>query len=211
VPSAAEAGAEGGLSVTLFGIGSQVVVDVEESCARAGWPIAACVRNASGPAHTAPHRTVTEAGPDTRLDGPVLLPLFSPANRRTAWEDAVSRGARRFPSLIDPTTILPNRIAIEEGVYVNAGCVLGAASRLGRFAFINRGASLGHHLELGEFASIGPGVVIAGSVVIGADCMVGAGAIILPNVRIGAGAVIGAGSVVRRDVPAGAKVLGTAG
>jgi acetyltransferase-like isoleucine patch superfamily enzyme len=196
--------------VTLFGIGSQIVVDVEESCARAGWPIAACIRNVLGPAYTAPDRAVIDAGPDTKLAGPVLLPLFSPANRRRAWQDALARGARCFPALLDPTSILPQRIAIEDGVYVNAGCVLGAASRLGRFAFINRGTALGHHLDLGEFASIGPGVTIAGGVTVGADCLVGAGAVILPNIRIGAGAVIGAGTVVRHDVPAGARFVGTA-
>jgi sugar O-acyltransferase (sialic acid O-acetyltransferase NeuD family) len=138
----------------------------------------------------------------------VVVPLFSPANRQHAWQHALALGARRFPALIDPTAILPRNIAIEEGVYINAGCTIGAAARLGRFGFVNRGASLGHHLDLGEFASIGPGVVIAGQVAIGRAAMIGAGAVLLPGVRIGERAVVAAGAVVRRDVPAGALASG---
>ena len=87
---------------------------------------------------------------------------------------------------------------------MNAGCVIGACSQLGAFAFVNRGCSLGHHLCLGEFVSLGPGVVIAGQVTIGAGAMIGAGAVLLPKITVGADAVVAAGAVVRRDVPAGA-------
>jgi acetyltransferase-like isoleucine patch superfamily enzyme len=141
--------------------------------------------------------------PGLVLCGPVLLPLFSPANRRFAWQQALTFHAADFPTLIDPTSILPQRIDIQRGVYINAGCTLGAASRIGAFAFINRGACLGHHLDLGAFASIGPGAVIAGQVTIGDDALIGAGAVILPGIRIGAGCIIGAGVVVDADVPSG--------
>jgi UDP-3-O-[3-hydroxymyristoyl] glucosamine N-acyltransferase len=193
-------------SVVLFGAGSPVAVDVEESCARAGWTIVAAIRNVDGPIHVSEAVPVIAA--PRRLAHPALLPLFSPANRRAAWRDAVARGAPAFPALVDPTAILPRRIAIEEGVYINAGCVLGGATTIRRFAFVNRGARLGHHLDLGEFASVGPGVVIAGQVTIGADVMIGAGAVILPGITIGAGAVIGAGTVVRRNVLPATVVTG---
>jgi hypothetical protein len=143
------------------------------------------------------------AGPALRLAGPVLLPLFSPRNRRSAWQHALSFGATEFPALLDPTAILPRRIDIDQGVYINAGCTLGAASRLGRFALVNRGACLGHHLNLGAFASIGPGAVVAGQVTIGDNAMIGAGAVILPGITIGAGCVVGAGVVIDSDVPDG--------
>jgi len=159
------------------------------------------------PAHTSPEIPVWDADGAT-IREPVLLPLFSPANRRAAWADAAARGADRFPTLVDPTTILPRRIAIAEGVYVNAGCVIGARATLGAFALVNRAASLGHDARLGTFASIGPGVTLAGGVMVGDGAMIGAGAIILPNVRIGARAVVGAGSVVRRDVPDDERWIG---
>lgn len=191
-------------SVTLFGVGSPIVVDFEESCRRAGWPIGLAVSNVPSPHYISDAVTLRNGTEGLVLSGAVLLPLFSPANRRHAWRQAVSLGAIQFPSLLDPTAILPRRLTVEEGVYVNAGCTLGAASRLGAFAFVNRGACLGHHLDLGAFASVGPGAVIAGQVTIGDDAMIGAGAVVLPGITIGPGAVIGAGVVVEADVPAGA-------
>jgi serine acetyltransferase len=198
-------------SVILFGAGSPVIVDVEESCARQGWTIAAAVRNVEGPVYASASVACVEATPALRLDShPVLLPLFSPANRQFARDHAVKLGASWFPSLTDPTSILPRRMEIGDGTYINAGCVFGAAAVLGRFVFVNRGARLGHHLVLGDFASIGPGAVIAGQVTIGPGALIGAGAVVLPGVEIGAGAVVGAGSVIRRDVPPDTTVVGRA-
>ncbi len=190
-------------AITLFGAGSPVIVDVEETCRRLGWPVAAIIRNVDAPDQAAQADLVR--GLDGWVPaGPVAVPLFTPANRRTAVTQARALGARDFPPVVDPTSILPSRIAIGEGAYVNAGCTLGALARIGRFAFVNRGASLGHHLELGEFAASGPGGVVAGQVTIGAGAMLGAGAVVLPGVRIGAGARVAAGAVVRRDVADGA-------
>ena len=190
--------------VTLFGVGSPIIVDVEESCLRAGWTISVGIQNVPSFVHASDSVPIRVVTPELRVAGPVVLPLFSPANRRSAWQHAGSLGATEFPALLDPTAILPRRIDIGEGVYINAGCTLGACARLGRFALINRGACLGHHLELGEFASIGPGAVIAGQVTIGDGAMIGAGAVILPGINIGAGCVVGAGVVIDADVPPGA-------
>jgi len=198
------------LQVVLFGAGSPIIVDVEESCARCGWSVAAVVQNMAGPVYSGLTALVRDTTDIALTDHPIVIPLFSPANRRRALQHAISLGAREFPVLLDPTSVLPRRIDIAEGTYINAGCTIGAASRIGRFAFVNRGTSLGHHLDLGDFASVGPGVVAAGQVTIGSDAMIGAGAVILPGIAIGAGAVVGAGSVVTRDVPAGATVMGKA-
>ncbi|WP_283949815.1 DapH/DapD/GlmU-related protein [Limobrevibacterium gyesilva] len=195
-------------NVILFGSGSPVIVDVEETCARRGWTVTAVVKNVAGPDYASDPARIVPAACGMDPHAAVVLPIFSPANRRLAQEHAAALGARAFPALVDPTSVLPRAIALDEGVYVNAGCIIGAASRIGRFAFINRGASLGHHLELGAFASVGPGVVAAGQVSIGEAAMIGAGAVILPGVRIGAEAVVAAGAVVRRDVPDGATVAG---
>ena len=194
--------------VILFGAGSPVIIDVEETCHRLGWTIRAIIRNVAAPDHASAADLVRPIGDDLRLTRPVVVPLFNPANRRAALEHARSFGARNFPPLIDPTAVLARKMEIGEGVYINAGCTIGAAARLGRFAFVNRGACLGHHITLGEFASIGPGVVAAGQVTVEADAMVGAGAVILPCVSIGAGAHVAAGAVVRRDVAERAIVSG---
>lgn len=196
--------------ILLFGAGSAVIVDMEQSCRRLGLDVAAVIQNRPGPSFATRPALVlpVEAAPPSLFAQGVALPLFTPANRATALEEAQALGARRFPPLLDPTAILPDDLAVAEGVYLNAGTVLGAASRLGRFAFVNRGCALGHHLLVEEFASIGPGVVAAGQVTIGARATIGAGAVLAPGLRIGAGATVAIGSVVVRDVAPGATVAG---
>jgi UDP-3-O-[3-hydroxymyristoyl] glucosamine N-acyltransferase len=195
------------MRVALFGVGSPITLDVIESAERAGWDVAYAVRNVPGPSFHDPVIPVVEADDPAWIDLDVVVPLFGPDNRRIARDDAVRRGARHFPALIDPTSVLPRRVTIADGVYINAGCVLGAAAVLGAHAFVNRGARLGHHLALGKFASIGPGAVIAGQVTIGAGALIGAGAVIGPGVVVGAKARIGAGVFLRADVPDGATVI----
>ena len=73
-------------------VGSPLVVDVEESCWRAGWTVIAAIRNVPGPAYTSPTLAPIDADEAGEILDPVLIPLFSPETRRTAWRDAVSRG-----------------------------------------------------------------------------------------------------------------------
>lgn len=196
--------------IVLYGTGSPVIVDVEESLHRAGLTLAAAIRNRPGECHLAePARALTPdaAGPGLRAL-PFLVPLFTPAHRHAAATEAAGAGFTRPFTLIDPSVPAPRSLEAGEGAYVNAGCTLGGGARLGAFVFVNRGASIGHHARLGAFCSLGPGVVLAGHVTLGRGCVVATGAIVLPEIAIGANAVVGAGSLVTRDVPAGCLVLG---
>ena len=132
---------------------------------------------------------------------PTVIPLFGPGRRQSALNDALRLGFGEFATLVDPTAIVAMSAQLEDGVYVNAGATLGAASRLGRFVFVNRGAVLGHHLDIGDFASIGPGANLAAGVTLGRGAMIGAGATLLPKVKVGANSVVGAGAVVTEDLP----------
>lgn len=195
--------------ILLFGTGSPVIVDVVESAERAGFHVAAGIRNRPGPCHLPDDLAWrTPDALDAQIRAlPVLVPLFTPAHRQVAAGEAEALGLSPL-TLVDPSVPAPRRIAIGPGCYVNAGCTLGAASELGRFVFVNRGASLGHHGRLGDFVSIGPGAVLAGHVTLGRGAVVGAGAVVLPEVSVGANAVVGAGAVVTRDVAPGTLVLG---
>jgi hypothetical protein len=115
--------------VVLFGAGSAVIVEVEESCRRLVRPVAAIVQNTADPRWAQGQSLVV---PLDRLDRglleyEVLVPLFRPVNRRTAVIQTRQLGAHRFGSVIDPTSILPSRLGVGEGVYVNAGCTIGAS------------------------------------------------------------------------------------
>ncbi|TAK49694.1 MAG: acetyltransferase [Xanthobacteraceae bacterium] len=196
--------------VVIYGTGSPILVDIEESLRRSGIAIRAGVKNRDGDSFLSDG--TLEIAPDTLDDAirglPFVVPLFTPANRQTAAREAKARGFSRPLALIDATVAPPRDCRFGPGSYVNAGAVLGAASAFEAFVFINRGVGIGHHARFGPFVSIGPGVVIAGQVTIGKGAMIGAGAVVLPKITIGDNAVIGAGSVVTRDVPAHCLALG---
>jgi hypothetical protein len=198
--------------VMLFGTGSPLLVDVEESLHRAGLTVGAAVRNRPGTSYLSAGTPSCRPEEITAamVDLPFLVPIFTPAYRQQAAQEAAGLGLLRPYRLIDPSVAAPRGLELGAGCYVNTGCTLGSASSFGPFVLVNRGASIGHHVRLGAFVSIGPGVVIAGQVTIGAGCVIGAGATILPGVTIGDNAVVGAGSVVTRDVPAGCLVTGNA-
>jgi hypothetical protein len=197
-------------SIVLFGIGSPVCADVVESCRRKGLGIAAAIRNVPGSAYVGKGISILEVAQATPEIAklPFLLPMYGPKNRRTALADAIELGFHGPTQLLDPTAIVAGDCAIEAGVYVNAGCIIGSGSSLERFAFCNRGANIGHHCRIGAFASIGPGAVLCGRVTIGEGALIGAGAVVLPQVRIGAAAVVAPGAVVARDVPDGGLAAG---
>lgn len=197
-------------SIILYGAGSPILGDVEDTCRRLGRTIEAVVQNLAEAGPREPGRRIVRPEELTaaRLKLCFVLPLFGPANREFAWSEAKGLGARLFEPVVDPTTILPSRLTLEEGVYVNCGVVVGSHARLGRFSFVNRAAIVGHHAELDEFVSVGPGANLGSLVRVGRGALIGTGAIIASGVQIGAGAIVGIGAVVLRDVPPGVTVLG---
>lgn len=194
----------------LFGIGSSLLADIEESIFRANLRVAAGVRNRPGPSHLSDDTPAvcTEDLTPELLALPFLVPLFTPGHRHMAAREAARLGLSNPFRLIDPSVAAPRRLELGAGSYVNAGCSLGSGSSFGDFALVNRGASIGHHVYLGAFVSVGPGAVIAGHVTVGTGSMIGAGATILPCMTVGENAVVAAGAVVTRDVPAGCLVAG---
>ncbi|HET9046763.1 MAG TPA: DapH/DapD/GlmU-related protein [Casimicrobiaceae bacterium] len=210
---AADAALRGGAPVrrlVLYAVSSPLVVDAEESCARAGIAIVAGVRNVDADAHTS--AAVRVIAPDEVTDAeracPVLVVLFTPGHRRHAMEEALRAGFSGAATVVDPTATIARSVSLGAGVYVNAASVIAGACELSDYVLVNRSASVGHNARIGTYASIGPGVVLAGNVTIGRGAMIGAGAIVLPQVEIGANAVVAAGSVVRHSVPANTLAAG---
>ncbi|HEY0613799.1 MAG TPA: hypothetical protein VGC96_04120 [Candidatus Elarobacter sp.] len=195
--------------IVLFGAGSPLVADYEETCARLGLTIVAAVRNVAGPvyAERAPIAGVASLRPD-QLAVPCVVPLFTPRNRAAAAGEAAALGFTFADALVDPTAIVASTSAAGLGTFVNAGCIVGASARFAEHVLVNRGASIGHHAMLEAFVSVGPGAVVAGNVTIETGASIGAGAVVLPKRRIGAHAVVGAGAVVVHDVAPGTTVIG---
>lgn len=196
--------------VVIFGVGSSIAVDIEETCSRLGIVVAAAVSNIEGPSYVSSQLRLVQTAdlPEQLLDIDIVLPMFTPGHRRKALEDCLRLGFSRHATLVDPTSAVASSTSLAPGVFVNAGCTIGGATILHRFVFVSRSASIGHHCVVEEFASIGPGCVLAGFVRVGHDSVIGAGAVVLPKVEIGPNAVVGAGSVVTRSVPASCVVVG---
>jgi sugar O-acyltransferase (sialic acid O-acetyltransferase NeuD family) len=196
-------------SIVLFGIGSSVVVEYEETCKRLGVAIVG-VRNRSGSAYFHDQAAIVDVGsiPPPVLRLPCVCPMFTPRNRFRAQEEARAAGFRFAEALIDPTAIVASSSRFGAGSFVNAGCIVGAEVLCADHVVVNRGVTIGHHVEIGPFASLGPSAVVSGWVKIASGVMIGAGAVVLPKVHVGAHAIVGAGSVVVADVPPHAKVLG---
>jgi sugar O-acyltransferase (sialic acid O-acetyltransferase NeuD family) len=196
--------------VILFGIGSPLVADFEESLHRAGLSLAAGIRNRPEPSClSGDARVLFPEELDTDLLAlPFLIPLFTPGHRHQAAREAALWGLRDPFTLIDCSIATPRRLELGPGTFINVGCSLGGGSTLGAFVFINRGVNIGHHTKCGDFVSIGPGVNIAGNVTIGTGSVIGTGATLLPSITIADNVVVGAGAVVTRDVPSGCLVTG---
>jgi sugar O-acyltransferase (sialic acid O-acetyltransferase NeuD family) len=198
------------MSIVLYGIGSMIVVDVAETCARLGVPIAAWVKNVEGETYQPANQPVVLAA-DLSAELTALefaVPLFTPFHRLKAATDAKQRGFTKPRSLIDPTAIVASSTTFKPGCYVNCAVAIGAAGKIGSFVFINRSASIGHHADIADYVSIGPGAVIAGNVRLGRGAVVAAGAIVLPGIEVGDNAVVAAGAVVTEAVPPHFMVAG---
>jgi sugar O-acyltransferase (sialic acid O-acetyltransferase NeuD family) len=196
--------------IVVYGVGSPLLVDYEESLAKAGFKIYIAIDNVpckswltKGPPVVKPHAI------DPAIFAlPFLVPLFTPGHRQTAALEARKIGFRNSFNLVDISVSMPRVSTVEDGLFINSGCSIGAGSQFGEFVCINRGTSIGHHVHLERFVSIGPGAVIGAMVRISKGAVVGTGAVILPKINIGENSVVGAGAVVTRDVPPHSLVFG---
>ena len=198
------------MPIVIYGCGSMMIVEVEETCARLGIDVAAVVKNVEGPdyALTSGRTVMADAASSEVKSLQYVIPIFTPGHRQAAHNDAERRGFNHAATIVDPTSVVAKSTVLGVGTYVNCGALIGGASKIGRFVFINRDASIGHHVEIAEFASIGPGAIIAGAARLGRGAVASAGAIVLPAVEIGNNTVIAAGAVVRQSVPDHCLVAG---
>lgn len=190
------------MPVVLFGCGSRMIVDVEESCARLRLDVVAIVKNVEGPDYALARErliTIEEVGPEL-LTYPYVVPFFTPGNRLAAHRRARERGFTDASTIVDPTAAVAGSATIGQGAYVNSAAVIGGAALIGAFAFVNRGANIGHHADIGEFASVGPGAIVCGNARLASGAVAAAGAIILENVQVGRNSVVAAGAVLRESV-----------
>ena len=196
--------------IVIYGAENGFAADLVETLRRLDWPIAAAVlRETPEWSLQGMPRVIheDEVSPDLS-DLPVAVPDVNPGLRKEKVARLRELGFSGFPSIVDPTAVMPDGLRMGVGVYVNAGAVLGSEVRLGDHACVNRAASLGHHTTLEGYATVGPGCAVASRCVLGQGAFLGVGATVSVSCRIGANAVIGAGAVVIREVPGNTVSVG---
>ena len=196
--------------VAIYGTGSSLLADIEESLFRARIEIAIGIQNLPVENFLSSDIPIVLLNdvPEELKSLPFLIPFFTPGDRQAVAKEALAVGFKTPFTLVDPTVITARNLDLGAGIYINAGCTIGAASKFAEYVLISRDTGIGHHAYLGRFVSIGPGAVLAGRVSVGKGSVIGAGAVVLPYISIGENSVVGAGSVVTKDVPHHSQVVG---
>ena len=140
-----------------------------------------------------------------------VLCLDSVNQRRQAQIELIRKNGLRLISAIHPSALILPGAQIGEGVWINAGAIIGYKAEIGSGTIINTGAQIDHHNIVEECCQVDPGVVTAGNVVLRKCCHLHTGSIIINRIIIGSNSIIGAGSVIIKDVPPNCTVVGVPG
>ena len=113
-----------------------------------------------------------------------------------------------FATLIDPSVICSERVAIGEGSIVCAGTILTVDIRIGKHVIINLDCTVGHDAVIDDFVTVYPSVNISGNVVIKEKVELGTGTQIIQGKNICANSIIGAGSLVVKNIEEAGTYVG---
>ncbi len=114
----------------------------------------------------------------------------------------------RLVSAIHPSVIILEKSEIADGVWINAGSVVGFKAEIEAGVLINTGVKIDHHNVLKSCCQLDPGVTTAGNVGILECAHIHTGATIINRIHIGENSVIGAGSVVVKNIPSNSLAYG---
>lgn len=111
----------------------------------------------------------------------------------------ISKDNISYPTLIDPSVILSNKVNIGIGNIICAGSILTVDINIGDFNIINIDSTIGHDVVIENYSTILPSSNISGNVRIKDNVMVGTGTQIIQGLTICENSIIGAGSVVIKN------------
>jgi sugar O-acyltransferase (sialic acid O-acetyltransferase NeuD family) len=105
-----------------------------------------------------------------------------------------------FDTLVHPTAVMSQWVALGEGSVICAGAVLTCQITIGKHCQLNLNATVGHDCTFGDFCTVAPGTNISGNVDFGTRIDVGTQAAFRQHLRICDDVVIGMGAVVVKDI-----------
>jgi sugar O-acyltransferase (sialic acid O-acetyltransferase NeuD family) len=113
-----------------------------------------------------------------------------------------------MPALVDGRAALGRGVVLGDGCLVEAGTVLGPATRVGENAIVDIGVVAAHDCTIGPHCHLSPGAHLSGAVELEENVLVGVGASLNSSVRVGRNSIIAPGSAVMNDVPPDVVVMG---
>lgn len=137
-----------------------------------------------------------------------VLPLTPDNRQRLEQIEICHARSIALVSAIHPSVTILANAQIAEGVWINAGCIIGYKAEIKSGVILNTRSQVDHHNVLETCCQVDPGVVTAGHVTLRKCAHVHTGAILINRIEVGEDAVVGAGAVVLKSVPARTTVVG---
>lgn len=114
-----------------------------------------------------------------------------------------------FPTVVDPSVLVSERVEIGEGSIICAGTILTVDIKIGKHVILNLDCTVGHDAVLHDYVTVYPSVNVSGNVDVGECAEMGTGMQIIQGKKIGAGSIVGAGAVVVKDIPENCTAVGS--
>lgn len=138
----------------------------------------------------------------------VICAIGSTKIRKKIVQKLKSSTNIHFATIIDPSVILSERVAIGEGSIVCAGSILTVDISIGNHTIINLDCTIGHDAVIKDFVTINPSANVSGNVVIEEGAEIGTGVQIIQGKKIEKESILGAGAVVIDDIPEKCTAVG---
>lgn len=119
--------------------------------------------------------------------------------RKNIFDKLVEQGAK-IATLIHPSAVIDETVAISKGTAVMANVVINASTTVGKACIVNTASTVDHDCIIEDYVHISPGVNIAGTVIVGSESWMGIGVKVSNNIKINNNCIVGAGSVVIKDI-----------
>ena len=128
--------------------------------------------------------------------------------RRACFDRLKSLGLT-IASCIAPTAWCARDALLGEGVFLGAGAVVGARTRIGDNVIVNTLSSVDHDCDIGADTQLTPGVSLGSHLAIGHSCYFGMKSCLVPRLTLGDRVTVMAGSLVVRSAPDGVMLGGS--
>jgi sugar O-acyltransferase (sialic acid O-acetyltransferase NeuD family) len=145
-----------------------------------------------------------------RVTGAVIgVGIIEINDKRATLHRSLSGLGFSLPSIVSPTAVVNEQVAIGDGTVIMDGAVINSGASIGELSIVNTNATVEHDCIIGAYSHIAPGAVLCGGVTVGDQAMIGASACVLPGVRIADRCLVGGGATVTRNLTEPGVYLGT--